>query len=196
MKMAINANSIFCQTKPLMISDWKASAMQVNGFAFATCCTQLGNNPIGITDAERNNNGKVVSNPTERVVSAFFVFRATNRDIPDHAIPNKAAKMKITIAPKTPEAMFTPKTRPISNIIATWMTVVRALLNSLPNKMEDLLIGATLILSMNPLSKSLTKPIPVLSAEEAMVCIMTAAEERDVAASACEQLERRDVSYR
>jgi hypothetical protein len=41
--------------------------------------------------------------------------------------------------------------------------------------MEDLLIGATLILSIKPLSKSLTKPRPVLRAEEAMVCIMTAA---------------------
>jgi hypothetical protein len=44
----------------------------------------------GITNAERNSNGKVVCKPTERVVSAFFVFRATNRDIPDQAIPNGA----------------------------------------------------------------------------------------------------------
>ena len=95
--------------------------------------------------------------------------------MPDQAIPNKAAKMKITIAPTIPEAMFTPKAKPITNIMATWMTVVSALLKSLPNKIEDLLIGATLILSIKPLSKSLTKPMPVLSAEEAMVCIMTAA---------------------
>ena len=85
----------------------------------ATCCTQLGNKPRGITDADRNSSGKVVSNPTERVVSAFLVFKATNKDMPDQAIPNKAAKMKITIAPKTPEAMFTPKTKPIASIIAT-----------------------------------------------------------------------------
>jgi len=103
------------------------------------------------------------------------VFRATNKDMPDQAIPKRAAKMKITIAPKIPEAMFTPKTKPITRIIATWITVVRALLNNLPNKMEDLLIGATLILSIKPLSKSLTKPIPVFSAEEDIVCIITAA---------------------
>lgn len=141
----------------------------------ATCCTQLGNKPMGITDADRNSSGKVVNNPTERVVSAFFVFKATNKDIPDQAIPNKAAKMKIIMVPAMPEAMFTPKTKPMASIMATWMTVVSALLKSLPNKMEDLLIGATLILSMNPLLKSLTRPIPVLSAEEAIVCIMMAA---------------------
>jgi hypothetical protein len=147
----------------------------VKGLTFATCCTQLGSSPIGITDADKNSNGKVVNNPTESVVSAFFVFRATNKDIPDQAIPNMAAKMKITIAPNIPEAMFTPKAKPITNIMATWRTVVSALLKSLPNKIEDLLIGATLILSIKPLSKSLTKPRPVLRADEAIVCIMTAA---------------------
>jgi hypothetical protein len=95
--------------------------------------------------------------------------------MPDQAIPNKAAKTKITNTPRIPEAMFTPKTSPITSIIATWMTVVSALLNSLPNRMEDLLIGATRILSMKPLSKSLTNPMPALSAEDAIVCIMTAA---------------------
>ena len=147
----------------------------MKGLTCATCCTQLGSKPIGITDAERNKSGKVVSNPTDRVVSAFFVFRATNKDMPDQAIPNKAASTKIRSTPTMPEAIFTPKARPITNIIETWITVVNALLNSLPNRIEDLLIGATRILSINPLSKSLTNPIPALSAEEAIVWIMTAA---------------------
>jgi hypothetical protein len=124
---------------------------------------------MGITDADRNNRGKVVSNPTERVVSAFFVFRATNKDMPDQAIPNNAANMKIIKTPKMPEAIVTPKAVPMTNIIATWITVVSALLNSLPKSMEDFLMGAALILSMKPLSKSLTNPIPALSAEEAIV---------------------------
>jgi len=149
--------------------------MYVNGLTLATCCTQFGSRPIGITDAERNSSGNVVNRPTESVVSAFFVFRATNKDMPDQAIPNKAARRKIIMAPAMPEAIFTPKTRPMASIMATWITVVSALLKSLPNKIEDLLIGATLILSIKPLSKSLTKPIPVLSAEEAIVCIITAA---------------------
>ncbi len=147
----------------------------MKGLTFATCCTQLGSRAIGITHADKNSNGKVVNRPTDSVVSAFFVFRATNKDTPDQAIPNRASKMKITIAPTIPEAMFTPKAKPIPNIMTTWMTAVSALLKSLPNKIEDLLIGATLILSIKPLSKSLTKPRPVLSAEEAIVCIITAA---------------------
>jgi len=55
------------------------------------------------------------------------------------------------------------------------MTVVSALLKSLPNSIEDLFIGATRILSMKPLSKSFTIPIPEFNADEAMVCIITAA---------------------
>ncbi len=50
---------------------------------------------MGITDADRNNSGNVVNRPTESVVSAFFVFKATNKDIPDQAIPNRAAKQKL-----------------------------------------------------------------------------------------------------
>jgi hypothetical protein len=72
-----------------------------------------------MTEAERNRSGKVVSKPTERVVSAFFVFRATNRDIPDQAIPKRAAKTKISKVPSIPEAMFTPRAKPITRIIAT-----------------------------------------------------------------------------
>jgi hypothetical protein len=58
----------------------------------------------------------------------FFVFNATNKDMLDQAIPNKAARMKIIIAPAMPEAMFASNAKPITNIIATWMTVVSALL--------------------------------------------------------------------
>jgi len=47
------------------------------------------------------------------------VFRATNKDMPDQAIPNRAASKKIIKTPKMPEAMFTPKAKPITNIMAT-----------------------------------------------------------------------------
>ena len=76
----------------------------MKGLNLATSCTQLGRRPIGITEAERKRSGNVVSSPTERVVSAFLVFNATNREIPDQAIPNKAAKTKSVIIPKMPAA--------------------------------------------------------------------------------------------
>ena len=66
----------------------------MEGLPFATCCTQLGSRPIGITDADKNSSGNVADRPTESVVSVFFVFRATNKDRPDQAISNRAAKMK------------------------------------------------------------------------------------------------------
>jgi hypothetical protein len=77
--------------------------------------------------------------------------------------------------PITPEAMVTPNANPMTSMIITCKIVVRAALKSLPNNMDDLLMGATRILSMKPLSKSVTTPIPALSAEEAIVWIITAA---------------------
>jgi hypothetical protein len=131
-----------------------------------------------MTLAERKSSGKVVSSPTERVVWLLLVVRATNSDIPDQAIPNAVAMMRIRSTPGNPEAILTPSPKPITSIIRTCMIVLMASLKSLPNRMEDLPMGATLILSMKPLLRSLTSPIPAFSAEEATVCIMTAAVEK------------------
>ena len=78
--------------------------MYVNRLTLATVCTQLGKSSIGIALAERKSRGKVVSNPTERVVWLLLVVKATKREIPDHAIPNVAAIARISA-----RALYTSK---------------------------------------------------------------------------------------
>jgi len=140
----IKASSIGCHEKPLIMSDWKACAMYVKGLYFATCCTQLGSRPRGKTAAERNSNGKVVSNPTESVVCELFVLSATKSETPDQTNPKAADMKRIKSAPGMPEAMFTPNASPINRMMITCTMVVMASLKSFPNSFEILLMGATL----------------------------------------------------
>ncbi len=135
----------------------------------------MGSSSFGMTAVDRNSSGKVVSSPTDRVVSVLLVRRPTNNEMPDQAMPKAMASRSMITMPRTPVAMLTPTIKAKAMMMATWITMLTPSLRTLPSKMEDLRIGATFILSKYPLSRSLTIPMPDCNADDAIVWMMTAA---------------------